>query len=76
MSFYEADGFLAEKMVENRVAIALGFGFFEMGKVRSLHLSAITGNDPVSALGASVCSAFLGIVYMEDTAFFIVSDGV
>ena len=63
-------------MIKNGFAVALVLGFLEMGEMRPLCLSAVSGDDSVSALGASIGVAFFGLTYMDDASVFIASNGV
>ena len=62
--------------VEDGFTVALDFGFLEMGEMGPLQGSAVSGDDSVSAEGASVDGAFFRVVHMDYFPFFITSDGV
>ena len=67
---------LTKIMVEDGFTVALDFGFLEVGEMGPLQASAVSGDDSVSALGASVDGAFFRVVHMDDFPFFVISDGV
>jgi hypothetical protein len=72
----DVNRFPTKDMMEDGFTVALDFGFLEMGEMGPLQGSAVSGDDSVSAEGASVDGAFFRVVHMDYFPFFITSDGV
>jgi vacuolar-type H+-ATPase catalytic subunit A/Vma1 len=66
------DGLLVEMVMKYRFSATL-IRLLEMSEMGALHGSANSSNNPVATLRTSIYTAFLSIVYMENTSFFVVS---
>ena len=69
VSLQESYGCLQEEMVKQGFAAAPRFRFLEVGKVRTLGFSFVSGNDAVSTQGAGVGLTLFGFVDVQDPPF-------
>lgn len=65
----ESEGCLQEKMMKQGVAATSRFRLLEVGKVRTLGFSFVTGNDAVSTQRAGVCLSLFGFVDVQNPSF-------
>ena len=76
MVLEQGNGFLPEKVEQERFAIASRFGFLEVGEVWALCLAFVAGDDTVSTEGAGIYASFLGFADVQDVSFLVASSGV